>query len=143
MNRFHLKEDNRLPNLSVRFSPDITYRIESVNSQNYDKQEALSQWNDYIDWILRYLSNPVIAWDNMNRFHHTSNGETFIEELGMDVGFIIETDNNANQYVYVFYLDLKTDDYGLNESIKKKSIILTEIELRKIIFESIRKVLYN
>lgn len=56
----------------------------------------------------------------MNRFHHTSNGETFIEELGMDVGFIIETDNNANQYVYVFYLDLKTDDYGLNESIKKK-----------------------
>ena len=52
----------------------------------------------------------------MNRFHHTSNGETFIEELGMDVGFIIETDNNANQYVYVFYLDLKTDDYGLNES---------------------------
>lgn len=79
----------------------------------------------------------------MNRFHHTSNGETFIEELGMDVGFIIETDNNANQYVYVFYLDLKTDDYGLNESIKKKSIILTEIELRKIISESIRKVLYN
>ena len=56
---------------------------------------------------------------------------------------MIETDNNANQYVYVFYLDLKTDDYGLNESIKKKSIILTEIELRKIISESIRKVLYN
>ena len=61
----------------------------------------------------------------------------------MDVGFIIETDNNANQYVYVFYLDLKTDDYGLNESIKKKSIILTEIELRKIIAESIRRVLHN
>ena len=79
----------------------------------------------------------------MYRFHHNSNGEKFIEELGMDVGFIIETDNNANQYVYVFYLDLKTDDYGLNESIKKKSIILTEIELRKIIAESIRKVLYN
>lgn len=51
--------------------------------------------------------------------------------MGIDVGFIIETDNNANQYVHVFYLDLKTDDYGLNESIKKKSIILTEIELRK------------
>ena len=31
----------------------------------------------------------------MNRFHHTSNGETFIEELGMDVGFIIETDNKS------------------------------------------------
>ena len=55
MNRFRLKEDNRLPNLSVRFSPDITYRIESVNSRNYDKQEALSQRNDYIECISRYI----------------------------------------------------------------------------------------
>ena len=61
----------------------------------------------------------------------------------MDVGFIIETDNTTNQYVYVFYLDLKADDYGLNESIKKKSVIIAEIQLRRIIAESIRRVLYN
>ena len=79
----------------------------------------------------------------MNRFHHTLNGETYIDEMDMDVGFIIETDNTANQYVYIFYLDLKTEDYGINESIKKKSAILTETVLRKIITESIRKILYN
>ena len=55
MNRFYLKEDKRLPKLSVRFSPDITYRIESVNAQNYGNQEALSQWNDYIDGIIRIV----------------------------------------------------------------------------------------
>ena len=93
MNRSYLKEDKRFPKLSVRFSPDITYRIESVNAQNYGNQEALSQWNDYIDGIIRYISNPVIAWDNTNRFRHTSNGETYIDEHGMDVGCIIETDN--------------------------------------------------
>lgn len=143
MNRYCVKEDKRLPKLSVRFSPDIAARIETVNARNFDNQEALSQWNDYIDGIIQYISNPVIAWDNTNRFHHTSNKETFIDEMGMDIGFIIETDSTTNQYVYVFYLDLKTEDYGLNESIKKKSVIVTEAKLRRIISESIRRVLYN
>lgn len=141
MNHYCIKEDKRLPKLSVRFSQEITSGIESVNARNYDNQEALSEWNDYIDGIIRYISNPVIAWDNMNRFHHTSNRETFIDEMGMDVGFIIETDSTDNQYVYVFYLDLKTEDYGLYESVRMKSVVLTELDLRMMVRECVCRIL--
>ena len=133
MKQFQIKEEKR-PKLPVRFSQEIANEIEWINFRNFGNDEALSQWNDYIEGIILHISDPVIAWDNMNRYRHTSNEETFINENGMDVGFLIEIDNHTNQsFVYVFYLDLNIDEFGLVESKQRgKKLIITEQQYNEL-----------
>lgn len=142
MKQFQIKEE-KIKKLPVRFSQEIANEIEWINFRNFGNDEALSQWNDYIETIICYISDPVIAWDNMNRYRHNSYGETFIKELGMDVGFIIEIDSHTNKsFVYVFHLDLNIEKFGLNESKDRNNIIiLTESDLKIIIQECIKKAL--
>lgn len=132
MKQFQIKEER--PKLPVRFSQEIANEIEWINFRNFGNDEALSQWNDYIEGIILHISDPVIAWDNMNRYRHTSNEETFIKENGMDVGFLIEIDNDTNQsFVYVFYLDLNIDEFGLVESKQRgKKLIITEQQYNEL-----------
>lgn len=35
-----------------------------------------------VDGLKIYISNPVIAWDNNNKFKHFADGETNSKELG-------------------------------------------------------------
>lgn len=133
--------ENAQPKLPVRFSPEIDYEIDTVCARNINNDEGLIQFAKYIEGLKKYISNPVIAWDNMDRYYHHPNGETYLDELGYDIGFIIKEDDENKTYVYVFYLNLNLDDFGLCESRRKNIIRLTSSDLKRIITESVQRIL--
>lgn len=47
----HPIKEEKIPKLPVRFSQEIANEIEWINFRNYGNDEALSQWNDYIETI--------------------------------------------------------------------------------------------
>lgn len=104
-----LKEDKTLPKLPIIFSTEVSNKIDEVFDFNKNDDNALSQFNDYIEGLKSYISNPVIAWDNMGRYQHSANGQVHIRELGYDVTFIIDVSTDKN-FVYVIELKLKTKD---------------------------------
>lgn len=135
MKHLWLNEDKRLPKLPVAFSNEIIENIDDINWDNRNNPDALFQWHEYIDGLVSYISDPVIAWDNMNRYKHSPNGETHIKEPAYDAIFMVKVNKTTNQsYVYVVNIDLRPDDYGL----KNPSMIYEGKQLYK---ESVRKVI--
>ena len=134
MKQYQLYEDRLPSKLLVRFSYDISKKINTIDSYNQNNIGAVSQWYDYLDGIKSYLSNPVIAWDNTNRHHRLPNGTRFIADFDYNVGYTIKTNNTTQQqYVYVFMANLKPEEFGLivpqiNESIKKALSLIERIE---------------
>lgn len=145
-----INEDKFPPKLSVIFSKKITNEIDAIDYYNRNNYDKLSMWHDYIDGIRNYISNPVIAWDNTNRYIHFPNGATYIRDFNFNVGFTIKTNSNKT-YVYVFTINLKPAEFGLkvpqtlNENKQHTSTKIVyrmkESQLRRIIQESIKKVL--
>ncbi|MCQ2291670.1 MAG: hypothetical protein MJZ39_00725 [Bacteroidales bacterium] len=78
MMEFCLNEDVILTKLIVVLSDDIQERINNIDWYNRNNIDALSQWHNYLDGLVNYISNPVIAWDNMNWYQHFPNGTTII-----------------------------------------------------------------
>lgn len=114
MKQYQLYEDRLPSKLLVRFSYDISKKINTIDSYNQNNIGAVSQWYDYLDGIKSYLSNPVIAWDYTNRFSQFPNGARFIRDFDYNVGYTIKTNNTTNQpYVYVFMVNLKPEEFGL------------------------------
>ncbi len=81
MKQYQLYEDRLPSKLLVRFSYDISKKINTIDSYNQNNIGAVSQWYDYLDGIKSYLSNPVIAWDYTNRFSQFPNGARFIRDF--------------------------------------------------------------
>jgi len=142
-------EDKRQSRLLVTVSPNIQQEINDIEYYNHNSIDALCQWYDYIETLKNYISNPVIAFDNVNRYTHYPNGAIHLVELGFDVTFIIKNNERTNKtYVYVFRIELKPEEFGLyiptlneRKRFKKHTHIITEFQLRRIIRESIKKVL--
>ncbi len=61
-------EDKLPPKLSVWFSRNINVQIAAIEAYNRNNVDGITQWRDYLRGIKDYLSNPVIAWDNMDRY---------------------------------------------------------------------------
>ena len=151
MQRYQLNE-NKLPyRLFVKFSQKIVNDINQIYSYNINNDEAISQWSDYLEWIKDYLSNPSIAWDYANRYTRFPNGAIYLSDFHCNVGYAIQYTRNTQQpYVYIFMANLKPEEYGLkvpptlNENKQPTNRIvyhLKEYQLRRIIRESIKKVL--
>lgn len=139
--KWHLIEDKR-HKFEVKVSYEIENAIDNIKFRNSENDKGLEDWGNYIDGIKCYISNPAIALDYMREFIHTHEDETYINKLGMEVGFTIGTDDITNKtYVYIFYLDLKASDFGLNESRSKNIICLTSSDLKHIITESVQRIL--
>ena len=141
-----LKEDNLPPKLFVAFSSKVRDQISEIDSYNCKNIEGLSQWYEYIDGIRSYMSNPVIAWDYLNRYKRGRKGARCVRDLGFNVRYTILSDRNTDvPFVYIFMIDFKLDDYGLkrpptlNES--KRIISLTETHIRQIVRETLRRYL--
>ena len=144
MKIWQLTEDKLPPKLPVILSPEIDNNISAIEERNKDNEGAISQWRDSLSAITNQISNPSIAWDNTGTFRHGSNGETHARIFGHNIAYTIETDEMGRNYVDVYYFDLAPEEYGLWECrCRKASLIITKSELRRIIAESIRKVLYN
>lgn len=140
MKRQRIKEDKVLPKLPVLFSSKIMGTINKVKMKNSNCPEKLLQWYEYIDSIKSHISNPVIAWDNANKFRQFPNGAKFIPDFDFNIGYVIKTNKQTQQnYVYVFMVNLKIQDYDLNES--KSVIRISETELKRMITESVRDII--
>lgn len=157
MKRIYLNEENLPPKLPVSFSTKINNNINLIKDYNQNNLDALSKWYDYIDNLKSYISHRKIAWDYVNRYAHFPNGAVHLVELGYDVYFIVKTNNTTQtNYVYVFKLNLKPKEFGLNipptlkenkiqnsyNTMKNKKVIrLTESDLHMLIEEAVNNTL--
>jgi len=136
----YLKEDKRPQKIPVRFSNEVAERISYIDWKNYNNIESIVQLHNYIVGLISWLSNPVIAWDYLNKYQHSKNGTTRIVEHGYDVSFRLNSDDNNILYILILGININVDEFGLiQENIQLKQI--SESQLRRIIRESIKKVL--
>lgn len=149
---FCLNEDVILTKLIVVLSDDIQERINNIDWYNRNNIDALSQWHNYLDGLVNYISNPVIAWDNMNRYQHFPNGTPHITELGYDVTFMVKMNKKTHQsYVFVCEINLNAEEFGLEQpslfetqqhhNLTKRRIRLTESDLYGIVQECVHRIL--
>lgn len=145
MNKHVLKEDRRLLKLPIVCSYQVYSFINDVSFRNQDKVEEIARFKEDISCILDHISNPVIAWNNAARYIYDDNGTIFFEDFGFKVDFMVMTDKVTQQnYIRVIYLEFNLEDFGLQENKRQNSkFTISESQLRNIITESIRKVLYN
>ena len=115
-NRYRLCEDARPQKLPVSVSSKIKNSIIEIYQHNQNNLTALGQWSEYIEGLISYISNPVIAFDYTNRYVHFPNGAIHLVEMNYDVSFITKS-NNANAYIYVYIFDInfKLRDFGLKD----------------------------
>ena len=122
MRQHYLIEDKLPPKLPVSFSAEVRKEINDIYAYNQNNIDGIYQWNEYIDGLKSYISNPVIAWDYNHRYAHFPNGAIHLMDLGYDVSFIVSTNRTTNKnYVYVFMLNLKPEEFGLKVPPKRNS----------------------
>lgn len=142
MKKYYLNEDIRLNKLPIRFSDEIVAKIDDIKFYNRFETENLNEWINDIMSIVRWLSNPVIAWDNNNEFIHNDNGETYIDRYGILFKIMTNKDKQGIEYnfVYVINITLNPQNYNLNvppylcenkESKRKKILNSNRIKLNE------------
>lgn len=151
--KFYLHEDRPPKQLQVIFSSDIINEMDNIEYLNQNNAEGLSEWYQYIESIKNWLSNPSIAWDYANRFAKFPNGARFIRDFNCNIGYTVKT-NQYGAYVFVFMINLKPQEFGLNTIKENKSIYtdntmktnkkvirLTEADLHNMITEAVKTAL--
>lgn len=147
MNRCYLIEDYQGNRFEVRFSDIIQNQINNIQTYNQDNNKALSQWYEYIEGIVNYISNPSIAWDYANQHTKYKNGTRFMSTFNYNVGYSVKT-NTYGAYVYIFQVNLNPQAFGLKvpPSLREgkhisKTIRLTEAQFKKMLTECITKII--
>ena len=128
--------------LPVRFSESLSQTIEVIKQHNLNNCIQYEKWyKEHLLYMLRTISTPSVAFDYANQSEHHKDGTI----IGHGFAYTIETDEpTQSTYVYIMNMDLCLDEYGLMESKHgRNALIITESKLRRIIAESIRKVLYK
>lgn len=146
-----LYEDKQLTPYKVWLTPTVRNKINIIENFNSDNIDGLSQLYEYIENIKRYISYPVIAWDNTGRYHHFANGATHINEMGYNFIYLIKTSKfDQKPYVCITNISFDFDELGLvnpnevceNKQYKTKTVCyIKESQLRSIIRETIRRIL--
>ena len=148
MNRDRLYEEKLPRKFTVILSPKTIREMEEIYRLNSNKVNELYQWYSYIDDVQNYVSNRAVAWNYNGRNIRFPNGALFIKDFDYNVGYTIKTNKYTEQtYVYVFMMNLKTEEFGLKrppviqESKKKRQIVIKESQLHSIIHKTIRRLL--
>ena len=142
MKKYRLYEDKLPSKLVVILSPKITKEIDTIHKLNQDKIENLYQWYSYIDEVQNYISNCVIAWDYNSRHIRFPNGAFFIKDFDYNVGYTIKNNAQNQTYVYVFMMNLKTEEFGLKvPNVNEGRITITRKDLKNIINECVDRCL--
>ena len=148
MNRDRLYEEKLPRKFTVILSPKIIREMEEIYRLNSNKVNELYQWYSYIDDVQNYVSNRAVAWNYQAGNIRFPNGALFIKDFDYNVGYTIKTNKYTEQtYVYVFMMNLKTEEFGLKrppviqESKKKRQIVIKEFQLHSIIHKTIRRLL--
>lgn len=147
MKRFYIVEDNRASKFRVIFSKNIRTEINVIHTYNQNNNKALSQWYEYIEGIVNYISNPSIAWDYANQHTVYKNGTRFMSTFNYNVGYSIKT-NAYGAYVYIFQVNLNPQAFGLKvpPSLKENkcsytTIRLTESQFKRLLTECVTKII--
>lgn len=137
-----LKEDFRLSKLSVRFSNELKDKIVDIWITNICDKEGLSLWYEYFLGMIRWISNPVVAWDNTNKYYHDTDGTTRIVEHVYDVSFLIKTNRKTGKnYIFIFDMKLNYENFGLKRPPYFMENIDKQNRLDKIITETLNRVI--
>lgn len=142
--------------LAVRFSSELYNDIRTIRLYNQGNEPALSNWKKYLDSIKTYMSDTVIAWDNMGRYRQLQGGNRrFIADFGYNIGYAVIIDSQTYlPFVFIFMVNLKVREFelkmppSLQRKIKenihyynmKQKIRLTEGDLHRIIKSCINEV---
>lgn len=141
MRQCNIIEGRESYRFKVYFSDELKLKINTIYIHNQDKPQALSQWNEYLEWIRKYMSTPSIAWNYANQHIEQPNGTYFAEAYGCNIIYSIETDANGI-YVLIHQVNLKPQEFGLNEAKRLyQTITLTEAQFKKMLTECITKIL--
>lgn len=131
-------------NLPIYFAEDVNNYIQYIKSHN-QYNDGYSEWKEYLVWIVHHLSKSSVAWDYAQECTQNENGVIFFDKFEYSLDYIIKIDEETSQaYVSIIQIDLNLERFGLEENKQRNGkLIIPESKLRKIIAESIRKVLYN
>jgi hypothetical protein len=155
MRQHLLFEDKYPPKFLVLISSKISKDIESIINYNRNNTEGIHRWCEYLDWVKDYLSNRAIAFDYANRYSRLPNGTYFLNDFNCGVGYTIKDNKFTKQpYVYIFMLNMKLEEFGLelpnmtesknNTKIQykmKQRIRLTEGDLHRIVRQCVNEAL--
>ena len=166
-----LNEDKRLEPYKVWFTPTVRHTIDVIKAYNSNNIEGIKEFEEYLQGLKSYISKPVLAWDNIDKYPHTRNGATHVHELGYN--FIYYVNNSKfdhKQYVCVVKIYFNLSEFGLqdpfatngnqqrplvgnqqgqvkenilnkNTNRVRRTIHLKESELKRMIDETVRSVL--
>ena len=85
-----LNEDKRLERYKVWFTPAVKREIDIIKRFNRNNVEGIKQLQEYLQGLRMYISNPVIAWDNLDKYQHRPNGATHVNELGYNFTYLVK-----------------------------------------------------
>ena len=143
-----LYEEQQPSRFLVVPSKKIRKNFDLIRSYNKNNQEALAEWQQFIEFIQSYLSNRSVALDYPNRCNVLRNGALHLIEpkLNIDLRYTIGFDNRTNRnYVFIFKMDYKLDRFGLirpAELVENKfAQRLLESRLENTIKKIVRNVL--
>ena len=147
------KFPERLP---VYLTFKLSNKIDSIISYNRNNVNGVRQFLDYIETLKRYISDTVIAWDNMMAGRHGKNGLTCIKALGYNTLYLVKISKKTG-FPYVCIVEIYPDfrDFELNiPPVKKRiknsknsstspttNILLKESDIRSMVKECIRRIL--
>lgn len=141
MKKHFLYEDKPLAKLPVILSEDLSLKIESVLKHNQGNIEV-REWYETIESVKNQLSNPVIAWDNTGSHIYSEDGEVTCNIFGYNVVYMIKTNATTHKnYVFIININLKTEDFGLNENAYRKLQFIIKECVRSAFKERLNKQL--
>ena len=141
MKKHFLYEDKPLAKLPIILSKDLSLKIENILEHNQGNNEV-GEWFQNIESVKNQLSNPVIAWDNTGSHIYSEDGEVSCNIFGYDVVYMIKTNALTNRnYVYIININLKPEEFGLNENVYRKLQSIIKECVRSVIKESLNKQL--
>ena len=133
--------------LPVCLSKRIKNYIHRIERFNWDKQEAVTRWREYINTVINYIEQPSVAFDYAGRAWCTHYCTMFNYDLGYNIGYKIMVDNYDEAFVFVFKMNLQPENFGLlipqtkKKHSSQKIYTVTEPKLRHIIKEAVRQIL--
>lgn len=140
MKKYRINEDKKPSKLPIVVSNKISQTIKGICDYNINNIDGIAQFMDYVESLKSYISNPVIAFDYLNRYSHFPNGAIRVNDCGYDVSFILkENKKTAQIYVYVFSAEFNVGQFGLKDP-KNESF---EYKINRIVQEVINEMLYN
>lgn len=143
MKSCYLVEKYEPQKIHVRFSHKLIDEIKLISGFNKRNIEALSQWYEYIKGVVNYISFRDVAFGYAFNCTYINDDTIRLRESEYDIIYNIRINKTTRKiYVYVINIDLKLDEFGLEDPLAEgKSNNNVMNRLQQYINESVRQIL--